>query len=183
LQVLILAGLDAQFRRESQLEGPQARFLPASDYAAAAAAASAPRPADGADRPQDGEAEAARRRLEGLALSEAEAAAAAAAADLGVPKLEADALSRELELHSLLPPWPLLGALAAARVPALLLGTFASEGDNVADALALASAALRLLVARGAVAQEAAGAAAGAVPLRTPASWAGLYGRPYNEVA
>ncbi|KAI8470845.1 MAG: PAC2 family-domain-containing protein [Monoraphidium minutum] len=181
-EVVVLAGLDAQYRRESQLEGPQARFLTASQLAAAAAAPPPPPGGAAAGGAAPGAEEAAA-RLAGLALSGREAAAAEAAGALGVAALEPDALARELELHSLLPPWPLLSALAAAPLPALLLGAFASEGDNTADGLGLAAGALRLLAARGAAPAAAGGdAAAGGPQMRTPASWAGLYGRPLEEV-
>ena len=217
----MLSGLDAQYRRESQLEGTQLRFLAASEFAAAAEAAAAGGGGGagaggeqhlGADAAAAAAAEGVRARLAALALAGDEAAAAGAARAAGAPRLEADAVAREIELHSLLPPWPLLSALApgaaaasAAAGPkppaAALLGRFAAEGDNVADALSLAGAALRVLGDLGALPAAAAAAAAaggadkqqqqgqqqqqpgGQWQLRTPASWAGLYGRPYEEVA
>ncbi|GBF93879.1 proteasome assembly chaperone [Raphidocelis subcapitata] len=202
--VVVLSGLDAQYRRESQLEGSQARALSASELAAAAAAAepeaepplapgsprAAPRPGGSSDDAAAAAAAAVAARLGGLSLGGPEAAASEAARALGAPRLEPDAIARELELHPLLPPWPLLRALSGARVPATLLGRFAAEGDNVADGLALGALLLQLLAAPGLLpGGDAAGAAArgggggGAQQLRTPASWAGLYGRPYAEVA
>ena len=193
--VLVLSGLDAGHRREAQLEGPQERSLAAAQLAAAAAAA---RGGGGGNSEgggggeggggEGGGAAALAAALAGLALGGFEAAASAAAAAAGAPRLEADALSRELELHSLLPPWPLLAALAGRGAPALLLGRFAAEGDNVGDGLALAGAALELLAAVGALPAGAAGAgggggAGGRPRLETPPSWAGLYGRPAAEVA
>jgi proteasome assembly chaperone 2 len=189
-QVVVLSGLDAQFRREAQLEGSQVRFLAATEFLAAATAA-APGGSGGGDAAtttaaaaaaaaaaaDTAAADAEARRLAGLKLSAPESAAAQSLASLGVTRLEPDAVGRELELHSKLPPWPLLAALAEAKVPATLLGRFASEGDNVPDALALAGVALQLLAA-----QKLAEAAGGA-KLKTPTSWAGLYGRPREEVA
>jgi proteasome assembly chaperone 2 len=197
-QALVLSGLDAQYRRESQLEGSQARYLPAAAFAAAAAAPapphiSSPRGGGGsgggggnADVAVAAAAAEVSARLAGLALSGAEASGAAAAEALGVARLEADALARELELHSLLPPWLVLAAAAAAGLPATALGRFAAEGDNVADGLALAKLALNLLARLGVLPAGGGGGGAGApeaAALKTPGSWVGLYGRPYEEVA
>jgi hypothetical protein len=70
----------------------------------------------------------------------------------------------EQELHGLLPPWSLLAALAQAGLPTLLLAHYASEGDNLPDALHLGGACLRLLGQLGAVDLEA---AAGQLPPRS----------------
>ncbi|KIZ03203.1 hypothetical protein MNEG_4752 [Monoraphidium neglectum] len=68
---------------------------------------------------------------------------------------QADALPHNFELRSLLPPWPLLGALAVTCVPRLLLETFTSEGDNMAGVLALAAVALQLAAASSGGARHA----------------------------
>jgi len=121
----------------------------------------------------------------------------------GAAPLEADYLTEEKTAHSLLPPWPLLGACEGAGLPATLLAVFATEGDNTYEALTLARAALSHLAASGALGaelgalvQDQAGTAAGAgstgdvymeapppppsalgkLALRVPGSWAGLYG-------
>ena len=67
----------------------------------------------------------------------------------------------------LTPPWPLLRALREASVPATALLAFASEGDNIPDAVALADAAGDV------VGGETAAARGG---WRLPGSWAHLYG-------
>jgi hypothetical protein len=122
-----------------------------------------------------------------------------AAADvLDVPKLEpdsgsrrlsqADALPHNFELRLLLPPWPLLGALAATCVPPLLLETFTSEGDNIAGVLALAAVALVQYCSELAAGGARRGRARGSKGRcgRSAAECAGVvvgpYGRPNNEV-
>lgn len=90
-----------------------------------------------------------------------------------------------------LPPWPLL---AAARdkgaPPALALLSYATEGDNAADAVALAAAAVGVLGVRvppsvdssssnasAAVPPSSKGTISiGAGPWRAPAAWAAAYG-------
>lgn len=118
-QVLLLAGLDAQYRREQQIEGSQLRFLSSSSGQ------------EGAEQQQQGQA---------LAHS-CEAA--------GVQQLEPDVVQNEKELHGLLPPWPLLQELQSSGVPSTLLSTFAAEGDNAADAMQLAGTVLSLLDKQG----------------------------------
>jgi hypothetical protein len=83
--------------------------------------------------------------------------------------LEWTALERESDggvalAESRVPPWPLLGACAAAR-PTLALLLFASEGDNAGDAAALADKAAALL-------------ALPPTPWRAPLSWASAFGAP-----
>jgi proteasome assembly chaperone 2 len=121
----------------------------------------------------------------------ADAASEAARALPLEPSVEAD----EREAGGRLPPWTLLDAFEAEKVPATLLCCFCSEGDNAPHGLALAAAALRALAKAGVVESGGGGAGGGgeaattttpafdasaATPaqLRTPKSWVGLYGRP-----
>lgn len=132
-QVLLLTGLDAQYRREQQLEGSQLRYLSSSSSSGS----------DGVN-------------------SAAQLDSACAA--VGVQKLEADVIENEKELHGLLPPWPTLQGLQACGVPHTLLSAFAAEGDNTADAMRVAGAALSVLAQQTCM-------------LQVPCSWAGLVGR------
>lgn len=111
------------------------------------------------------------------------------------PPLEPELEAEERAAHGLLPPWPLLAACGAAGLPCVALGCWAAEGDNAAEGVALAAAALRVLAGvqlgegkeggqgaqggvlggEGAVAELVAGG------LRTPRSWVGLYGRSFPE--
>ncbi|KAF8058335.1 psmG2 [Scenedesmus sp. PABB004] len=177
--VVLLCGLDAQYRREQQLEGSQLRFLaaggggqqqqaPAAAGGAAAAAAAAEAAAAGGASGSSG----------GTAAGGAGAPLAAACQAAGLLALEPDVEATEREVHGLLPPWPQLDALAGVGLAATLLATFAAEGDNVADALALAAAALGAL--RGAGSLPASGGE-GQQQLRVPCSWAGLYGRSFDR--
>lgn len=90
----------------------------------------------------------------------------------------------ERESHSLLPPWPLLDAASSVGgkgcgIPLMLLGCFASEGDNVPHAMDVAKCSLSLLGLDG-IGREGGEpeACAGPAPLlRVPCSFAALYGR------
>jgi hypothetical protein len=123
-QVLLLCGLDAQYRREQQIEGSQLRFLSSSSA-------------------QEG-AEQQQQQQQGQAWGQSCEAA-------GVQQLEPDVVQNEKELHGLLPPWPVLQELQSSGVPSTLLSTFAAEGDNAADAMQLAGTVLTLLDKRGLV--------------------------------
>lgn len=138
-RVLLLCGLDSQYRRDRQIEGPQTRYL-ATD-----------------------------------------AAGGQHCESLGIHKLEDDVIANERELHGLLPPWPLIDALAERGIAYTMLTVFAAEGDNVPDGILLARVALQLLQQ-----QQQEGATASDAQLsdiRTPCSWVALYGRPLNAVA
>jgi proteasome assembly chaperone 2 len=132
-RVLLLCGLDAQFRRDAQLADRQGRYL------------------------AEGEAE-------GEACSSA-----------GLKQLEGEALEGEQEMHPLLPPWTSLRALQAKGLAHALLMRFAAEGDNVPDGVELARDAHAVL-------QRLAGAQGGeGLQVRTPCSWAALYGRAFQR--
>ena len=89
-----------------------------------------------------------------------------------------------------LPPWPLLAAAKdGAAPPALALLSYATEGDNAADAVSLAAAAAGVLGVEVPSTKDAAAAAApapsapfskGTIPVsgpwRAPAAWAAAYG-------
>lgn len=110
------------------------------------------------------------------------------------PLLEAELMSEDRSLHPLLPPWPLmdvLGEMTAAgsdspATPAgVLLLCFASEGDNVQDAVKLGATCLGWLAAQSSceglpVEQLLAALQVGA--WRRPSSWAGLYGRDADQL-
>jgi hypothetical protein len=119
-QVLLLAGLDAQYRREQQIEGSQLRFWSSTSAL------------EGAEQQQQ----------QGQAWADSCTAAR-------VQQLEPDVVQNEKELHGLLPPWPLLQELQSNGVPGTLLSTFAAEGDNAADAMQLAGTVLCLLDKQG----------------------------------
>ncbi|KAK9822681.1 hypothetical protein WJX81_008350 [Elliptochloris bilobata] len=113
-------------------------------------------------------------------------AAAAAARELRFVELE-DPAGEQPSAQSMLPPWPLWRALKACGVPVLLLMWHASEGDNTADALVLATAAAQALeklqgaaIAAGPGGPGGGGAdggAAGGWAWVAPRSWgAALYG-------
>lgn len=141
-QVLLLTGLDAQYRREQQLEGSQLRYLTSSSGSGS----------DGVNR-----------------AAQLDSACAA----VGVQKLEAGVIENEKELHGLLPPWPTLQELQGCGVPHTLLSAFAAEGDNTADAMRVAGAALLLLAQQTGVQQQQ----QLQQQLQVPCSWAGLVGR------
>lgn len=154
---MLLCGLDAQYRREQQLEGSQLRYLPASSGSSTEAqTAAAPQAEQQQQQPESG--------------------LAASCRAAGVVQLEADVLENEKELHGLLPPWPILAQLQQAGVSHTLLSAFAAEGDNAADAMQLATTVLKVL---------GASQAAGLLPsgfnqqqqLQVPCSWVGLVGR------
>ncbi|GAX72713.1 hypothetical protein CEUSTIGMA_g169.t1 [Chlamydomonas eustigma] len=98
---------------------------------------------------------------------------AAAAQSLGIEALEAEYLQEERELHGLLPPWPLLAAAASHTLPALMLACFASEGDNIPQAMQLATYTRDLMPTLVGTALTASAAAV----LRIPCSFASLFGR------
>lgn len=140
-QVLLLCGLDAQYRKEQQLEGSQLRYHCTSSSADPAAAQQ---------------------------QQKQEAGLASGCKAAGVQQLEADVLENEQELHGLLPPWPVLQELQRVGVSSTLLSAFAAEGDNAADAMGLAGAAVSVVLP---------GAALQPQQLQPPCSWAGLMGR------
>lgn len=107
---------------------------------------------------------------------------------MGWHVLESEILDEERREHSLLPPWPLLSLASSASLPNTLLATFASEGDNTPHALSLAGDVLQLLqklelcaVAESAVGSSVGKGQPGKGQLRTPCSWAGLYGRSWAQ--
>jgi proteasome assembly chaperone 2 len=162
--VLLLCGLDAQYRREQQLEGPQLRYLPAAAHSASAAAAGAA----GAAPPPTGE-------LSRLAVSSEAGGLDASCASAGLLALEGDVVANERELHGLLPPWPLLDAAAERGLACTLLATFAAEGDNAQDGLQLAAKVVGVLSAQGLLPAQQQQLGAG---LKTPCSWGpSLFGR------
>ncbi|PNH04000.1 Proteasome assembly chaperone 2 [Tetrabaena socialis] len=135
--LVVLTGLDAQLRRDQQLDSSPFRYLASSDDLRAQCASLA-----------------------------------------GVQEFEPSIRDEELELHHSLPPWPLVKESSAQGLPCVVLGCFAAEGDNAAEGLQLSAHALELLRAMGGEAGSAALQARG-LALRTPRSWAGLYGRSY----
>lgn len=111
-------------------------------------------------------------------------------------ELETEIREAELQLHSSLPPWPLLRQCEAAGLPYVLLGCFSAEGDNAGEGMRLAGLALQVLGRMGAPAagesqdaeaQQATGkhllvevaTEKPTPPLRAPPSWIGLYGRSF----
>jgi hypothetical protein len=175
-QLLLLCGLDAQYRREQQLEGTQLRYLDSSSTAAGS----------GSEQPAAAAAAAA-------AAAGDDASFAGSCTAVGLRQLESDVIQTEREVHGLLPPWPLLDAAQQQVLPATLLATFAAEGDNVEDALQLAGRLLRVLQLHGLVADAAAAASPASgggevqgsgqaqVSLQVPCSWVGLYGRSFDK--
>eukprot|EP00983_Pelagomonas_calceolata_P093305 1157762-Pelagomonas_calceolata.AAC.1 len=100
------------------------------------------------------------------------------------PNKVLDTHTTSLQLHGLLPPWPLLEACQQRAVSALLLMRFATEGDNQADGMELARQALSFLLLHapsGVREQLGKGSSSDAssiqLQLRAPCSWAALYGR------
>jgi hypothetical protein len=169
-RLLLLCGLDAQYRREQQLEGTQLRYLDSSSSSSSVGGDDA-----GTSQPQ--------------AAAPPAAGFAGSCATAGLRQLENDIIQTEREVHGLLPPWPLLDA---AQQPATLLATFAAEGDNVEDGLMLAGKVLQVLQLQGLVDAAAAAAAGGAagsgdapgegkVQVQLPCSWVGLYGRGFDK--
>lgn len=83
-----------------------------------------------------------------------------------------------------LPPWPLLAAAkdGAGAPPTLALLSYATEGDNAADAVALAAAAAGVLgvEAPSSTSKDSSSSAKGTIPVsgpwRAPAAWAAAYG-------
>jgi hypothetical protein len=180
-QLLLLCGLDAQYRREQQIEGTQLRFLGSSSTSSS-----------GADTAGSSEPPATAAAAAG-ADSDA-GGFASSCATVGLRQLESDIIQTEREVHGLLPPWPLLDAAQQQALPATLLATFAAEGDNVEDGLLLAGKVLQVLQLQGLVdaAAAAAGGAAGGgdaqqgegkvqMQLQVPCSWVGLYGRGFDK--
>lgn len=148
-RVLLLCGLDAQYRREQQLEGCQLRFLSSGNSSSSSSAA------PGSTSPPQ-------------TTSDQSLFRSCAAA--GVRELEADVIANEKELHGLLPPWPLLQQLQGATAQHALVCTFASEGDNTADAEQLASVVQHVLCHSGLVSDTTR-------QLQAPCSWVGLLGQ------
>ena len=71
-------------------------------------------------------------------------------------------------------PWPLISACRSGGISLLALLAFSMEGDNIGDAVKLATAAKRCL-------QHVAGVEVVAgthVEWRFPESWQSVYGRP-----
>eukprot|EP00879_Flechtneria_rotunda_P027501 GHRR01029465.1.p1 GENE.GHRR01029465.1~~GHRR01029465.1.p1 ORF type:complete len:153 (+),score=70.17 GHRR01029465.1:754-1212(+) len=121
---------------------------------------------------------------------------------VGLLQLEHDVIATEREVHSLLPPWPILDALSQQGIQYTLMTIFAAEGDNVQDSMALAGKVLGVLQLQG-LTSSACGAASGsssitiegggsgsskpsqqeaALPhLQVPCSWVGLYGRSFDK--
>jgi len=157
-QVLLLSGLDAQYRREQQLEGSQLRYLSSSSSSGGGGAGSS------AASPEQGQPpEQQQQQL------------AASCKAVGLQQLEADVIENEQELHGLLPPWPILEELQRTEVPHTLLSAFAAEGDNTADAMRLAGSVLSVLALQGLVPSSQQKQSEQA--LRVPCSWASLFGR------
>lgn len=184
--LLLLCGLDAQYRREQQLEGPQLRFLCVSGSSAAGSTATAAAAAGSSPAPPTGQ-------LQQLSVQEGAFDSSCSKAD--VMRLEVDVVANERELHGLLPPWPLLDACADAGVQSTLVATFAAEGDNAQDGMQLAAKVLDVLSLHGllpmqqqqAVPAGSCGSSAGGVAspwtLKVPCSWVGLFGRSTVDTA
>jgi hypothetical protein len=178
-QLLLLCGLDAQYRREQQIEGTQLRYLDSSSASSSSGG---------------GDADAS--EIPAAAAAGSEAGFAGSCATVGLRQLETDIIQTEREVHGLLPPWPLLDAAQQQALPATLLATFAAEGDNMEDGLMLAGKVLQVLQLQGLVDEAAAAAAGGAagssdasqqvegkiqMQLQVPCSWVGLYGRGFDK--
>jgi hypothetical protein len=87
------------------------------------------------------------------------------------------------EASRLTPPWPVLRRCREEGVDAVALLAFATDGDNVPDAMALAGCARRYLAA---AAEAPKGGAANGAPGADeewviPASWRFVYGRPRSQ--
>lgn len=172
MQILLLCGLDAQYRRDHQLEGTQLRYLSSSSSSSSGAADPADQPAAVANSSTS----TAQRQQQ----QQSDATAAACQA-VGMLQLEQEVIDTEREVHSLLPPWPLLDALQQQELQHTLVATFAAEGDNVQDSLALADKVLALLqqlqLTPAPDSTSSGRAQEGLSRLQTPCSWVGLYGR------
>lgn len=180
--VLLLCGLDAQYRREQQLEGTQLRYLDSTTSSSGSAATGS---SGGAAAAQASSTEAtAEAGTEGSAAGSFGSSCAA----VGLKVLEQEVIDTEREVHGLLPPWPLLDALQQQGLAHTLLATFAAEGDNVQDAMGLAGKLLGALQLKGLVQLDGAGSGSSAggddgvrVQLQVPCSWVGLYGRTFDR--
>ncbi|KAG2434423.1 hypothetical protein HYH02_012253 [Chlamydomonas schloesseri] len=187
--VVVLTGLDAQLRRDRQLDSSPFRFLTSSEHLRSACAAASALHAATAPPPLDPYTYAAGDLGGGLGDAAAASSAALAAAPLA--ELEPELRAEELQLHHSLPPWPLLSEADRQGLPYALLGCFAAEGDNAGEGVALAAHAVRLLEALAGGGSEGKGegdagarlhaAAREAGALRTPRSWVGLYGRSFPQ--
>ncbi|GLI70480.1 hypothetical protein VaNZ11_015390 [Volvox africanus] len=171
--LVLLTGLDAQLRKDQQLDSSQLRFWASNEELRDACAAAQLR---GQPSPQliEQQPELSPLQQSSFAL-----------------ELEPEIKAEELELHHSLPPWPLVQQCEARGLPYVLLGCFSAEGDNAGEGMRLAAAALQVLAAIRAPAPSAAAEALGteegllglpanaAFPLRAPPSWVGLYGRSF----
>ncbi|EFJ50012.1 hypothetical protein VOLCADRAFT_120700 [Volvox carteri f. nagariensis] len=192
--LVVLTGLDAQLRRDRQLDSSQLRncpfllyhirYLASNEELRTACTASAQSPKLQTSGPQQQQYPDEQESSQWQAAAGSAAAAAAA----GPLELESEIREEELQLHHSLPPWPLVRQCEDQGLPYVLLGCFSAEGDNAGEGMSLAAAALRVLAAlRVPAATETAVATTGpeelieddAVPLRAPSSWVGLYGRPF----
>eukprot|EP00878_Enallax_costatus_P010526 GHUV01010991.1.p1 GENE.GHUV01010991.1~~GHUV01010991.1.p1 ORF type:complete len:296 (+),score=104.94 GHUV01010991.1:234-1121(+) len=171
-QTILLCGLDAQYRRDRQLEGTQLRYWNSSSSGAAPADQQATLAAVGASSTSTAQQDACQRD-----------ATAAACQAVGFMQLEQEVTDTEREVHSLLPPWPLLDALQQQTLQHTLLAIFAAEGDNVQDSMMLASKVLavlkqlEMLPAADVAGDTSSSSAQAGLQLQTPCSWVGLYGR------
>lgn len=188
--ILLLSALDAQYRREQQLEGPQLRYLAAASTGGAAQGevAAPPTPGIGGAAAAAGAAAGAppTRQLQALQLGE-EGAWDSCCRAAGLKQLEGDVITTEREVHGLLPPWPLLDASVRSGLQCTLLSTFAAEGDNTHDSLQLAGKVLAVLQQQAGLLPQAGAAAGGnsdvTAALKVPCSWsASLFGRqPFDS--
>lgn len=174
-KILVLASVDAADRRDAALSsgsdssvGPKTLAFVASSPAGAAAAL--------------GEWTAKAESCGATSLpSEVEEAALSSSHETGLPPRG----------ERRLPPWPLLAAArdGAAAPPALALLSYATEGDNAADAVSLAAAAASVLGVEVPPATKDAASSSSAAsfskgnntipvsgPWRAPAAWAAAYG-------
>ncbi len=135
----MLGSIEAGFRRDAQLAGPQLRWWAPADAGASSALVQRCQAASGL------------LQLEGSFFDD-----------------------RALEARQL-QPWPLLRELAAAGVPCAALLSFSTEGDNVAEAFGMATAAAAVA---GLQAPAAAGgeAPAGEQQWMPPPSWQHVFG-------
>lgn len=134
----MLGSIEAGFRRDAQLAGPQLRWWAPADAGSSALM----------QRCQDA---------------------------VGLLQLEASFFDdRPLDARQL-QPWPVLRELASAGVPCAALLSFSAEGDNVAEAFGMATAAA---VVAGLQAPAATGGEGTAAPQQwvPPPSWQHVYG-------
>ncbi|GFR49103.1 hypothetical protein Agub_g10898, partial [Astrephomene gubernaculifera] len=121
--VLLLSGLDAQLRRDKQLDSDPCRFLASSD-ALRDAVAAASLPPTAQQQQQQQQPDLDQHMQESLVLQPPQLQPP----QQSLPELEPEIREEELALHHSLPPWPLVQECTARGLPYIMLGCFAAEG-------------------------------------------------------